>query len=252
MLMVENLSTDQLWEAYSKRRTNDLYNELVVRYVYLVKKIAFRMASPYDSASNYDDLVSCGVFGLMDAIKRYDINRQVKFEYYASMRIKGEIIDYIRKQDWPPSSLRRKVKMISNAYEEMEAKLGRAPLDAEVAQALGLDETDLHKTMAQSHMFNVIHFEETLSEGFSWADIIQDRMEQPGEKAEKEAVREVLGRLIEELPEKERLVITLYYYEELKLKEIAGVLGVSESRVSQIHSKVLMKLKAKMQHAFTG
>jgi len=246
----KNPKTDELWKEYSHKRTTELKNELVLRYLYLVKSIVFRMLPTYENYSSYDDLTSCGVLGLMDAIDKYDLRREVKFEYYASMRIKGEIIDHIRKQDWAPYSLRKKIKAVSNAYSELEAILCREPTDSEVAAHLDMKEDELHKVIRKSYMFNLVHFEEMVSENHTWGDMIQDKGETPEEHVENREVVRILGDFIDALPEKEKLVITLYYYEEMTLKEIANVLGMSESRISQIHSKVILKLKTKMQYAF--
>lgn len=249
-MTISDLGVEELWERYSKEKTLELKNELVLRYMHCVKNIVLRLMPTYKGYSDYDDMLSCGILGLMDAIDKYDSDREVKFEYYAAKRIRGEIIDFIRKQDWAPSSLRRKIKAISNAYSELESKLHRAPQDDEVAKFLDMDEADLHKTLGKAQMFNIVHFEEMVRDDGSWQNTIQDQSDSFEEQFEKRETVEILGELIEQLPEKERLVITLYYYEELNLKEIAAMLGVSESRASQIHSKAVMKLRNKMQYAY--
>ncbi|MHB1313904.1 MAG: sigma-70 family RNA polymerase sigma factor [Christensenellales bacterium] len=238
----------ELWKKYAQDKTLETKNELVLSYVYLVKSIVFRMLPTYGGYSNYDDFVSAGVIGLIDAVEKFDIKRDVKFEYYASMRIRGEIIDHIRKQDWAPSSLRRKIQEITNAYGELEKTFLREATDSEVAQYLNMETEELQKIMEKTHMFNVIHFEEMLSEDYSVGQTIPDEGESPEEQVEKDEVKKILGDLIDSLPEKEKLVVTLYYYEEITLKGIANILGVSESRISQIHSKVILKLKTKLQH----
>lgn len=240
---------EELWRRYELDKSIDTKNELVLNYIYLVKSIVFRLLPTYEGYSNYDDLLSCGVLGLIDAIDKYDLKRDVKFEYYASMRIKGEIIDHIRKQDWAPSSLRRKIQSISAAYGELEKELLREPTDEEIAERLDMDVTELNRIIEKTHIFNVIHFEEMLTDDYSLGSTIQDKGETPEERVEKQEMKELLGELIDSLPEKERLVVTLYYYEELTLKEIAAILGVSESRASQIHSKVILKLRTKLQYA---
>jgi RNA polymerase sigma factor for flagellar operon FliA len=221
---------------------------MVLRYLPQVKSIVLRLMPTYKAYSNYDDMLSCGILGLMDAIEKYDVRRDVKFEYYAAMRIKGEIIDNIRKQDWAPSSLRRKIKSISNAYYELENSLCREPTDKEVADHLEMDEDELHNTLGKSQMFNIIHFEEMIQNDV-WEQSISNQTGSLEEEVESKEMVEILGNIIDNLPEKEKLVITLYYYEEMTLKEVANVLGVSESRVSQIHSKAVMKLRTKMQFA---
>ena len=243
-----NGQADELWKKYIQEKTLETKNELVLNYIYLVKSIVFRMLPTYGSYSNYDDLVSCGVIGLIDAIDKFDIKRDVKFEYYASMRIKGEIIDHIRKQDWAPSSLRRKIQEIGNAYTELEKKLFREPTDTEVAEYINMEVDELQRIMEKTHTFNIVHFEEMLTDDYSVGQTIPDESEGPQERIEKEEMKKILGDLIDSLPDKEKLVVTLYYFEEITLKGIAGILGVSESRVSQIHSKVLLKLRTKLQH----
>jgi RNA polymerase sigma factor for flagellar operon FliA len=247
---VGNAKAEELWKKYTLDNTLENKNELILHYLYLVKSIVLRMMPTYEGYSNYDDLLSCGVLGLIDAINKYDVRRDVKFEYYASMRIRGEIIDHIRKQDWAPSSLRRKIQAIGNAYSELEKTLFRVPSDKEVADYMEMEEDDLLKIVEKTHIFNVVHFEEMLAEDYSLGSTIQDKGELPEEHLENKEMKEILGSFIDLLPEKEKLVITLYYYEELTLKEIAGILGVSESRASQIHSKVILKLRTKMMHAF--
>lgn len=245
-----NISIETLWKNYSNENTIEQKNELVMRYIPRVKAIVLRMMPTYQGYFNYDDMLSCGIIGLMDAIEKYDISRDVKFEYYATMRIKGEIIDNIRKQDWAPSSLRRKIKEISNAFAELENKLLREPSDVEVAEYLKMDERELQKTLGKAQMFNIIHFEEMIQDDFSWEASVQDPKESLEKEIENKEMIEVLGRFIDNLSEKERMVVTFYYYEEMTLKEIASVLGVSESRTSQIHSKAIMKLRTKMQFAY--
>jgi len=239
----------KLWEKYKKGKTVEAKNELVMLYIGQVRSIVSRMMPVYKGYSSYDDMLSCGILGLMDAIDKYDVSKKVKFEYYAAMRIKGEIIDNIRKQDWAPSSLRRKIKTISNACNELEHEYQRAPTDREIAEFLGMKEEEVQKTLEKAHIFNIVYFEEMTQDNHQWECAGSDvTME---EKLEDSEMVKVLGGLIEKLSEKERLVITLYYYEEMTLKEIAQVLGVSESRVSQIHSKAVMMLRSKMDAVFT-
>lgn len=243
---------DSLWETYTSTKSIDCRNELVLEYLFLVKSIVYRLLPIYKGYSNYDDLLSYGILGLIDAIDKYTLKREVRFEYYASMRIKGEIIDHMRKQDWAPSSLRRKIQVISNAYSELEKTYARTPTDSEVAKYVDMDEDKLHKVLEKAHMFNVLHFEEMLSEEYTLEYAVQDKSESLEDKLVNKELKQILGEMIDALPEKEKLVMTLYYYEELTLKEIAGVLGVSESRVSQIHSKVILKLRTKMRHIFVN
>lgn len=249
MLSEDKKNENELWARYLRDKSQQSRDELVLHYIYLVKCIVLRLLPTYEQHTNYDDLVSCGILGLIDAINKYDITRDVKFEYYAAMRIKGEIIDQMRKQDWAPSSLRRKIQDIGSAYLELENMLGRTPTDAEVAEHLGMEEDKLHNILEKMHAFNVISLEETLSdENFTVGHTLQDSRDLPDEHIEKQETSRILGEMIDNLPEKERLVLTLYYYEELTLKEIANILKVSESRASQIHSKAILKLRTKMKN----
>ena len=247
---IGNMNIEELWNIYVNEKTLEIKNELVMRYIPKVKSIVLRMMPTYQGYCNYDDMLSCGILGLMDAIEKYDISRDVKFEHYATMRIKGEVIDNIRKQDWAPSSLRRKIKEISNAYNTLESKLFREPSDEEVADHLEMDLGELQKTLGKAQMFNIIHFEELVQDEFSSEFSVQDPGESLENQIETKEVVKILGEFIDDLPEKEKLVVTLYYYEEMTLKEIASLLGVSESRTSQIHSKAVMRLRTKMQFAF--
>lgn len=246
MISTGNERTDALWASYEKEKSLENRNDLVMTYIYLVKNIVYRMLPIYKEYSNYDDLLSCGVLGLIDAIDKYVLKRDVRFEYYATMRIKGEIIDHMRKQDWAPSSLRRKIQSISAAYDELEKMYTRMPTDKEVADYLGMEEEKLQKIMEKAHMFNVMHFEEVINAEYSLANTIQDKGESSEEQLVNKEMKQLLGMMIDKLPEKERLVVTLYYYEELTLKEIANIMNVSESRISQIHSKVILKLRTKL------
>lgn len=240
---------DALWNEYAQERSLETKNELVVNYIGLVKSIAYRMFPIYEGYSNYDDLVSCGVLGLIDAIEKYDITSEVKFEYYASMRIKGAILDYLRKQDWAPSSLRRKIKAVSQAYSELENRFSRTPTEQEVADFLSTDVDDIQKTVNKSHIFNIMYFEDLVANNVAQDSFLQDDEKTMDSRIEKQEMKETMGRIIDALPRNEKLVITLYYYEEMTMKEIAQALDVSESRISQIHSKVLLKLRSKVQSA---
>lgn len=246
--MNENQDVEKLWKRYAEDRSLENKNELVMHYLPQVKSIVLRLIPTYKAYSNFDDMLSCGILGLMDAIEKYDLKRDVKFEYYAAMRIKGEIIDSIRKQDWAPSSLRRKIKSISNAHGDLENRLCREPTDKEVADYLNIDEEELRSTLSKSQMFNIIHFEELVQNEAIWEQNIQSQGISIEEEVEKNEMVSLLGDIIDNLPEKEKIVISLYYYEEMTLKEIASVLGVSESRVSQIHTKAVMKMRNKLQY----
>ncbi len=239
-----------LWKNFAATHSLEARNELVVHYLYLVKYIVYRMVPTYRRHVDVDDLMSCGLLGLMDAIDKFDIHKEVKFETYATLRIKGEIIDQIRKQDWAPISLRQKIKRVEDGFDAMEAKLGRTPSEQEVADFLAMKVEDLQKTLEDSHSFNVMSIDELLIDRVKGDEMFSSNDNAPENHFESEELARVLSGSIDHLTDREKLVISLYYYEEMTLKEIGLSLGVSESRVSQIHSKALISLRSHMKRAY--
>ena len=236
-----------LWDLFKKTGDMDAKNEILLNFGYLVKWIVRRMMPKYNNYNEYDDLVSCGMLGLIDAVDKFELKHEVKFETYAVTRIRGEILDYMRSQDWASPSLRKKISAITSAYETFENQNPGRLVDQDVSNMLGMPVEQIHKILNQSHMFNLVNFEDALNTMNPEAEIkSQDENTPESELLEKEK-KEVLTEVIDALPEKERLVITLYYYEGLLLKEIADILQVTESRVSQIHSKVLAKMRTKLE-----
>jgi RNA polymerase sigma factor for flagellar operon FliA len=212
------------------------------------------MMPKYKSFNDYDDLVSSGVLGLMDAIGRYDLARGVKFETYACKRIRGEILDYMRKQDWVSNSMRSKIKMIQGAFDQLSIQLGKEATEQDVADHLGLKVRQVRETMDKEYMHNIIYFESVISggpneDGMKLIDTVRDDSDEasPELQCEKKEVSAVLAGVLGMLPKSERTVIELYYGEELLLREIAEVLQVTESRVSQIHSKALKRIQELME-----
>ncbi|MCL2046267.1 MAG: FliA/WhiG family RNA polymerase sigma factor [Oscillospiraceae bacterium] len=236
-----------LWVVYKNSGCIDAKNELLLSYGYLVKWIVRRMMPKYNNYNEYDDLVSCGMLGLIDAVEKFELKHEVKFETYAVTRIRGEILDYMRSQDWASPSLRKKISAITSAYETFENMNPGRPADKEVAASLGMQVEQVQKILTQSHMFNLVNFEDALSSGNSEVEIKSPDLNTPEDELLNNERKELLRDVIDTLPEKERLVITLYYYEGLLLKEIADILQVTESRVSQIHSKVLSKMRTKLE-----
>jgi RNA polymerase sigma factor for flagellar operon FliA len=237
----------QLWIAYKENGAIDAKNDLLLHYGYLVKWIVRRMMPKYNNYNEYDDLVSCGMIGLIDAVDKFELKHEVKFETYAVTRIRGEILDYIRSQDWASPSLRKKINAINNAYEVFESKNPGRSVDRDVAESLDMPEEQVQKILNQTHMFNLINFEDALGTSNPEAEIRNRDDKTPEDELLEKEKKALLVEVIHELPEKERLVITLYYYEGLLLKEIADILSVTESRVSQIHSKVLAKMRVKLE-----
>lgn len=219
-----------------------------MEYAQLVKLVAGRMSMYLGYNVEYDDLVGYGVFGLIDAIDKFDYGKNVKFETYASLRIRGAILDQIRKMDWIPRSLRQKQKKIDAAISKIEAACGRTATDEEIAAELEISVDELNTWQGQAKVTNLISLDEYTEEGSeaNMEAVGNARFEHPEEAVEKEELKKMIVEAINLLTEKERSVVVLYYYEELTLKEISLVLEVSESRVSQLHTKALNKMKAKL------
>lgn len=241
--IVENI--DALWEKYKQTEDVSLRNDIVVHYISFVKKVVYRMLPSYSKYVDFDDLMSAGVIGLINAVTRFDIKKGASFETYAYHRIKGEIIDYLRKQDFISVNLRHKIKEVEKAYSEIEAKEGRTAKDEEVCSYLNIDMKELGKILEDSHIYNIAYLDEILISNASYEPETDNVRDLPAQSYNKKETLNILKDCIESLSEKERMVITLYYYEEMTLKEIGLVLDVSESRVSQIHTKTIFKLKNK-------
>ena len=231
-----------------------LRDQLIMDYAPLIRFVAQRIAARLPSNIDIDDLISAGVIGLMDAIEKYDPSRDNKFKTYAEFRIKGAILDQLRSLDWVPRSVRQKGRRLERAYGEVEQRLGRAANEDEVADSLGLELDKLHTLINQVKGISLVNLEEirgTNSDGDrsgTFADIIEDvQSENPFASLKHMETKHVISDTIGSLPEKERLVISLYYYEDLNMKEIGTILGITESRVCQIHTKAVMRLRSKLK-----
>jgi len=229
---------DLLWNAYQKNRSPEIREKLVENYLSLVNTIAGRIAINLPSHVDRDDLISSGFFGLLDAIERYDPVRGNKFETYAGVRIRGSILDYLRSKDWMPVSLRQKIRKYEQTVSSLEAKLGRAANDQEIANALEITVADLSNLLSNLNIATVIPLEE-----YAQFESISNGIPSPSENIEYKEMQQCLATAIEKLPEKEKLVISLYYYEELTLKEISLILKLSEARISQLHTKAVFRLR---------
>ena len=244
--------TQSLWLEF--RRTGDtaIRDRLILTYAPLVKFVAGRLGSGLPTHVDENDLVSYGLLGLIGAIERYDPERDVKFETYAMARIKGSIIDELRAMDWVPRSIRSRARDIERAMAQLEAQLHRAPTDEELAAKLGLSEDELADSLSDIARSSIAALDEmwTVSSGgdqIALIDTIEDTSgPEPQTALAQTELREALAEAIARLPEREKLVVTLYYYEELTLREIGEVLGVTESRVSQLHTKAILRLKARL------
>lgn len=224
----------------------------MLAYAPLVKYVANRVAIGLPPSIDVDDLISYGFFGLSDAIERFDPEREVKFETYASRRIRGSIIDGMRAVDWVPRSVRQKAKEIEQTIAQLEREHGRPPEDHEIAAHLGIDLKEYHERLGEVRSVALVSLDEVWSSGesdddgsLSLGQMIEDGSSvDPASAAADQELRRVLADAIDKLPERERLIISLYYYEELTLKEIGQVLSVSESRVSQLHTRAMLRLRA--------
>ena len=239
---------NKLWNEYAATKSSEVREQLILEYAPLVKLVAGRLSMYLGYNVEYDDLVSYGIFGLIDAIDKFDSMKEVKFETYASLRIRGSILDQIRKMDWIPRTIRQKQKKIDTAMKEIETATGRAATDEEIAQKLEISTDDFADWQSQMKITGVVSLNEFMESGseIPAEQHNQHRFEEPEEVLEKEELKEVLGQALELLTEKEKKVILLYYYEDLTLKEISNVLEVSESRVSQLHTRALQKMKVRM------
>lgn len=229
-------------------------NQLIREYAPLIKYIAQRIAARLPANIELDDLMSAGVIGLMDAIEKYDASRDNKFKTYAEFRIRGAILDELRAQDWVPRSVREKAKQLERAYTKIEQEKGRQATDAEVCTALSISMEEYHSLLNEVRSVSLLSFDDVSS--FSKADKAalhnlgdtSPRSPTPFNEVTQAHVKTLLAQAIRDLPEKQRLVLSLYYYEDLNLKEIGRVLDVTESRVSQLHTQAILRLKGKLRH----
>ncbi len=244
---------EELWKEFKANGDPATRERLILHYAPLVKYVAGRVGVGLPPNIEQADLVSYGIFGLIDAIEKFDLSRAIKFETYAISRIKGAIIDELRSIDWIPRSIRSKAREVERAYAALEAKLHRTPTEPEVAAELGIGLDELHAIFGQVSFVNVLALDELLNvngekgDKVSLVDTLEDtRVEDPVRAFESQETKHLLARAINLLPEREKIVVTLYYYEGLTLAEIGQVLGVTESRICQMHTKAVLQLRAKL------
>lgn len=239
-----------LWEQYKTNHDQRIKDALIMKYASFVKYVAGRIAVNLPSNVEFDDLVSYGILGLIDAIDKYDSDRNVKFKTYAKTRIRGAIFDELRVLDWTPRSIRQKARKLEKAYAKLEGKLGRDARDEEIAEYLNIDISELHKLFDETKKSLLLSLDEIFyddEEGSSRFDFIEDqKSDNPQSKIEEAEAKKILADAISKLSDRERMVITLYYYEELTSKEIGKILGVSDSRVSQLHTKAILRLRGRL------
>jgi RNA polymerase sigma factor for flagellar operon FliA len=240
----------RLWDDYKRTGSREARDRLIVHYSPLVKFVAGRVSVGLPQNIEQADLVSYGIFGLIDAIDKFDPDRGIKFETYAINRIKGAIIDELRSIDWVPRSVRAKARAVEKAMAKLEAELHRAPTDAELAAELGMSEDELQQVFNQISFVGLVALDEMLGgergDATTLGDTIPDKGEGPVAAFEVEEMKQLLADAINRMGEREKIVLTLYYYEGLTLAEIGEVLGVTESRVCQIHTKAVLQLRARM------
>ena len=242
----------ELWEEYKAQGTGEARERLILHYSPLVKFVAGRVAAGLPQSIEQSDLVSYGIFGLIDAIDKFDTGRNIKFETYAIARIKGAIIDELRSIDWVPRSVRAKARSVEKAYSKLENELHRTPSDAELAAELHMSEDDLHNVFNQISFVGLVALDEMLSvggergESTTLGETLADKGDGPVQAFEVEEMKQLLADAINRMGEREKIVLTLYYYEGLTLAEIGEVLGVTESRVCQIHTKSVLQLRSRL------
>lgn len=249
------LDEKQLWLEYKRSGNLKIREQLVVKYIPLVKYVVGKMITNLPKNVEYEDLVEYGIIGLLDAVEKFDVNKEITFKTYAVTRVRGSIYDELRSQDWVPRSVRKMVKDVERAYVELEATLKRVPTEEEVAKHLDLPLKKLEELYAKVDLGNMSSLDDIVYDGndstTTVANVVEDKKVVSAQTSlEREELRVALIERLEELNENERLVITLYYYEKLTLKEIGKVLEISESRVSQIHSKAILKLRSKLMTKF--
>ena len=256
---VENDSVARAWDQYKSSGTPSAREVLILNYSPLVKYVAGRVAVGLPSNIEQADLVSYGIFGLIDAIEKYEMDRGIKFETYAISRIRGAIIDELRAIDWVPRSVRYKAREVEKAYTALENKLKRPPSDAEIAGEMDISTEELGNIYTQLSTVSLVALDELMSvEGgqgdkLSLVETLEDtRTTGPVESIEGAEMKNILTTAINRLPEREKIVITLYYYEGLTLAEIGKVLGVTESRICQMHTKAVLAMRGKISEATEG
>jgi RNA polymerase sigma factor FliA len=252
---ITKMKTDELWLLWETDKNQLIKDELVIRHLQLVEQVAGRIRIGLPASVQLDELVNSGIIGLIASVDNYDLSRGFKFSTFAVNRIRGSILDSLRDYDWMPRSIRTKTKSLEAALVKLEGQLRRVPTDEEVADELNLDVDSYYSLLDEVKVASIMSLDQPISgpdgEKSSLVNLLEDEdAEDPRERVEWLEAKEETKKLIQGLSQQERLVIALYYYEELTLKEVGNVLEISESRVSQIHSKVILTLKGKLRHMF--
>jgi len=249
-------SVEELWAEFKSTADRSARDRLIIHYSPLVKYVAGRVAAAMPSHVDYADLVSYGILGLIDAIEKFDPSRAIKFETYGVPRIRGAILDELRSIDWVPRSVRAKARAVDSAFAKLEGTLGRSPTDRELADELDMTTADLDDILRQTSRAGLLQLDDVLfrhggAGGQTLGDTLQDQGDAPGATIELEETRRQLAKAIQRLGDRERKVLTLYYYEGLNLAEIGEILGVTESRACQIHTKAVVHLRQRLRDELT-
>jgi len=249
---LDDAELKKTWEDYIRTKDQELKNTLIIYYLPLVKSTANRIAYGLPSHVNKNDLISSGIFGLISSIEKYNLDSGTKFKSFASMRIHGSMLDELRNMDWVPRSVRARAKKLQTAYNAIQQEKGRFATDAEIADFLGISLDELNDFVSSTRIINVVSLDAKIfnpdsNSTATYSDFIEDKSKKlPIDNMFKQEKKTLLIKAIEDLSQQEKIVLTLYYFEELTLKEIGEVISVSESRVSQIHSKALFRLRARL------
>jgi RNA polymerase sigma factor for flagellar operon FliA len=256
--LLDEKSEEELWQEYRQNKNPKIRDTFINQYAPLVKYVAGKVYDGMPSTVEFDDLVSCGTFGLLDAIDKFDLAQNVKFKTYAVVRIRGAIFDELRSTDWVPRSVRQKIREIEEAVSTLEAQYGRPVSDSEIAAYLKMDKEEFFKTIVKISGTSILSLNDVWFSGDENDKMsIQDSIEcpetlKPDIEVERKEIRRIIYDVINQLPEKEKKIIILYHYEDLTLKEIGQVLEITESRVSQLHSKAMLRIRAKLTNVRKG
>ncbi len=250
--LIDEKTEDELWHEYKKTKSSAIRDRFIRQYMPLVKYVAGKVSTGMPESVDFDDLVGYGQFGLLDAINKFDPDKNVKFKTYAVTRIRGAIFDELRELDWVPRSVRQKSREIEDTITELEAKLGRTATDAEIAKSMGMTESEYESIVMKVSGTSILSLNDVWYSNDDSDNVsIGDNIEAPNSLnpdviVEREEIKRVITQAINELPQNEKMVIVLYYHEDLTFREIGQVLNVSESRISQLHSKANLRLRSKL------
>lgn len=243
------MQNNEIWKKYACTKSPELKEQLVVEHIFLVQRIANKVAAYLPSHISRDDLNSNGIFGLLEAVERYNVDLGIPFPVFATKRIRGAIIDALRREDWVPTVLRKKAKLIEEAYSVLESQLGHNASDEDVAAYLHIPKAELYQWLKNIQFISIISLDEPLTEGDD--GVFRDQITDPSSPnpsaiSETNELKKILAKAVSELPEKEKTVVSLFYYNDLSNKEIAQVMELSDSRISQLHTKAIFRLRGKL------